>query len=110
MQLGHSGLETLFWRQAALNAVGPIVAAVFGGAAVDLVVRLAQHRRELRRLRSSLSIDMMQVAYSFYRPMIEIIRFEAYSTHQVREGRYRLTFRGKSQQQHKDMEDLDSEV
>lgn len=49
---------------------------------------------------------MMRVAYSFYRSMIEMIRAEAYSTLQVKEGRYRLAFRDKSQQQHKDIEDL----
>lgn len=98
--------QALFWRQAALNSVGPIVAAVLGGAVVDLVVRLAQNRRELRRLRSSLSTDMMRTAYGFYRPMIEIIRTESYANHQAKAGLYRIALHGKSKQKYIDIEDL----
>jgi hypothetical protein len=104
--IGPFWTQALFWKQAALNSVGPIVAAVFGGAAVDLVVRLAQNRRELHRLRSSLSTDMMRTAYGFYRPMIEIIRTESYANHLAKAGLYRFALHGKSRQKYMDMEDL----
>lgn len=69
-------VQPTFWEQITLDAVAPIVAAVFGGIAVNFVVRLAQRRRERQQLRSSLSLDMMRIAYGFYRPLIEVIRRE----------------------------------
>ena len=68
----------LFWRQVALNAVSPIVAAVFGGLIVGFIVRRAQNHRADLALRTSISIDMMQVAYGFYTKLIEVIRRERY--------------------------------
>jgi hypothetical protein len=98
--------QAVFWRQVTLNAVSPIVAAVFGGIAVNFVVRLAQRRRERQQLRSSLSLDMMRAAYGFYRPLIEVIRRESYATHQKRADRHLFAVRSKTQQQSIDFGDL----
>lgn len=67
-----------FWRQVALNAVSPIVAAVFGGLIVGFIVRRAQNNQADLALRTSISIDMMQITYGFYRKLMEVIRRERY--------------------------------
>jgi hypothetical protein len=95
-----------FWRQVTLNAVSPIVAVVFGGIIVNFVVRLAQRRRERQELRSSLSLDMIQAAYGFYRPLIEVIRKESYSAPQDRTDRHLFIFRSKARRQSVDFGDL----
>lgn len=43
--------QAAFWRQVTLNAVSPIVAAIFGGVAVGLLIRWVQRLRERRQLR-----------------------------------------------------------
>ena len=68
-----------FWRQAALNAVSPVVAALLGGLVVGILVQRAQDRRERQRLRSTLSFEMMRSAYGFYFPLIEVIRTRHYA-------------------------------
>jgi hypothetical protein len=74
-----NGLAEAFWRQAALNAVSPAVAALLGGLVVSILVQRAQGRRERQKLRSSLSFDMLKAAYGFYFPLIEVIRKEHYA-------------------------------
>jgi hypothetical protein len=98
-------LADTFWRQAALNAVSPIIAALLGGLVVGFLIQWAQGLRERRQLRSSLSFDMMRTAYSFYRPLIEAIRRENYAA--LRETTYRsfFVFRRKTQQR-SDLGDL----
>jgi hypothetical protein len=100
-------LADTFLRQAALNAVSPITAAVFGGVAVSLLIRWAQRRRERRQLRNSLSFEMMRTAYSFYFPLIEIIRRERYAALRGTTDRRFFLFGSKTQQrQSVDLGDL----
>jgi hypothetical protein len=70
-----------FWRQAALNSVSPIVAALLGGVVVGILVQRAQARRERQALRTNLSFEMMRTAYGFYFPLIEAVRSLAYTEH-----------------------------
>ncbi|WP_405161379.1 hypothetical protein OG203_34280 [Nocardia sp. NBC_01499] len=65
-----------FWRQAALNAVSPTVAALLGGLVVSVLIQQAQARRETRTLRQDLSTEMMTVAYAFYFRLTEVVRVE----------------------------------
>lgn len=85
LALAH-GVATPFWRQVALNAVSPAVAALLGGFVVSILVQQAQARRERQQLRSALSCDMMKTAYGFYFPLIEMVRSEHYAALQ-RAGR-----------------------
>lgn len=104
--IGTFWTQQTFWRQVTLNAVSSLVAAVFGGIVVNIVIRLAQRRRELRQLRSSLSVDMIRTAYGFYRPMIEIIRTEAYAPYQHKASLHLFNFRHNGLQQHAALDDL----
>ncbi len=45
LALAH-GVASSFWRQVALNAVSPAVAALLGGFVVSILVQQAQARRE----------------------------------------------------------------
>ncbi|MGC1283154.1 MAG: hypothetical protein WA895_09500 [Streptosporangiaceae bacterium] len=101
--LGLSGLSAQpiadsFWRQAALNAISPVLAAVLGGLVVSLIIQRVQDRRatlkqqedlqrselrqqeELQRAeteqRTQISLEMMRIAYSFYARLIELTRIE----------------------------------
>lgn len=85
---GHYVAEA-FWRQAALNAVSPVVAALLGGLVVSILVQQAQDRRERQRLRSTLSFEMMRAAYGFYFPLIEAVRKQHYAAYE-REARRRF--------------------
>lgn len=76
-QLIHPIAES-FWRQAALNTVSPIVAALLGGLVVGLIVQYAQNRRTTFSLRTTLSFEVMQVAYACYYRVEEAIRRERY--------------------------------
>jgi hypothetical protein len=76
--LAASPVADPFWRQALLNAVSPLVAALFGGLVVGLIVQRAQDRRDNITLRNTLSFEMIQVAYSFYRRTQETIRIQRY--------------------------------
>jgi hypothetical protein len=67
-----------FWKEAILAGIGPIVAAIFGGLAVGLIVQYVQNRREFLTFSTSLSLDMMQIAYGFYTRLIEVIRQKHY--------------------------------
>jgi hypothetical protein len=67
-----------FWREAALNAVSPVVAALLGGLVVSILIQQAQDRRASQTLRASLSTEMMKVAYGFYFKLIEVVRIEHY--------------------------------
>lgn len=67
-----------FWRQVALNAVSPIVAALLGGLVVSLIIQYTQDRRAMLALRTSLSFEVMQVAYACYYRVEEAIRRERY--------------------------------
>jgi hypothetical protein len=102
---GHAIADS-FWRQAALNSVAPIVAALLGGIVVNFVVRLAQRRRERQQLRSSLSLDMMRTAYGFYRPLIEDIRTISYSVSLSRPNRRVRVFQHPNPLQDIDLSDL----
>jgi hypothetical protein len=89
---GHS-IADAFWRQAALNAVSPIVAALLGGLVVSVLVQQAQDRRNRQQLRSTLSFEMMRTAYGFYFPLMEAVRRQHYSVVQRRAGRrFQLLF------------------
>jgi hypothetical protein len=76
-----------FWRDAALNSVSPVLAAVLGGLVVSLIIERVQGRRsELRRederqraeteRRSQLGLDIMKTAFTFYTRLIEATRVE----------------------------------
>jgi hypothetical protein len=76
-----------FWREAALNSVSPVLAAVLGGLAVSLIIERVQERRsrirreeERRRTeterRTQLSLDIMKTAFTFYARLIEATRVE----------------------------------
>jgi hypothetical protein len=78
-----------FMQQLTLDAVSPIVAALFGGLVVSLICqRVQNHRAELqqceerkiaeRERRSHISLDMMRVAFAFYRRLIDVTRTEQY--------------------------------
>ena len=82
-----------FWKQAALNAVSPIVAALLGGLVVSILVQQAQLRRERQQLRSTLSFEMMKTAYGFYFPLIELVRAQHYATSDSSVRRLRLVSR-----------------
>lgn len=99
--------QEAFWRQAALDAVSPLVAAVLGGLAVTLICSQVQARREeqVRReellqfdlrqeedrlreeseRRNQISLDIMRIAFGFYTRLIEPTRVEQY------EGRHQVT-------------------
>jgi hypothetical protein len=99
-------LADTFWREAALNAVSPVLASLLGGLVVGSLVRWAQGRRERQQLRSALSFDMMRTAYSFYQPLIEAIRREHYTGREAA-GRHFIAFRGKAwQRQRADLGEL----
>lgn len=99
--------QAAFWRQVTLNAVSPIVAAIFGGIAVGLLLRWAQRLRERRQLRDSLCCDMMQTAYGFYYPLIEQTRRKHYAALQGGADQRFSIFRGKTRQmQSADLSDL----
>jgi hypothetical protein len=84
--LAASPAGDAFWRQALLNAVSPLVAALVGGWAVGLIVRRAQDRRENRTLRNTLGFEMIQVAYAFYRRTTEAIRTQRYEIRNAASG------------------------
>jgi hypothetical protein len=76
--LGPAPLADSFIQQLQLAIITPIVAALFGGVAVGLIVQYSQARREFLTVRTALSVDMMEVAYSFYTRLMEVIRQEYY--------------------------------
>jgi hypothetical protein len=76
-----------FVRQAALNAVSPVVAALLGGLIVTLISqRVQNHRAEIlrgqelqrseRERRAQISLGLMKTAFSFYTRLIELTRVE----------------------------------
>jgi hypothetical protein len=67
-----------FWHQMFLNATGPVLATALGAGLLGFIALRLQHRREDQTWRESLSVRMMDVAYSFYLPMQEIIRLRHY--------------------------------
>jgi hypothetical protein len=71
-------LADSFTQQLQLAIITPIVAAVFGGVAVGLIIQYSQARREFLTVRTTLSVEMMEVAYSFYTRLIEVVRQEYY--------------------------------
>jgi hypothetical protein len=71
-------LADSFVQQLQIAIITPIVAALFGGVAVGLIVQYSQSRREFLTVRTALSVDMMEVAYSFYTRLIEVIRQDYY--------------------------------
>jgi len=90
-------LADTFWRQAALNAVSPIIAALLGGLVVGFLVQWTQGRRERQQLRSALSFDMIRTTYSFYCPLIEAIRREYYAASRKTTNLHFPAFRSKKQ-------------
>jgi len=91
MQTGKAQLEILaialarqqpisdsFTQQVQLAILTPVVAAIFGGVFVGLVIQHYQGRREFLTVRTNLSIDMMQDAYAFYTRLIEVVRQRHY--------------------------------
>jgi hypothetical protein len=87
-----------FSQQLYIAIVTPIVAAVFGGLVVGLIVQQVQNRRELVTLRTNLSVEMTAVAYDFYTRLIEVVRQQHYGRyHGMRRLLHRntnLTVRG----------------
>jgi hypothetical protein len=96
--LSAQSIADSFWRQAALNAISPVLAALLGGLVVSLIIQQVQDRRttlkrqedlqlselkqqeELQRAateqRTQVSLEMMRIAYSFYARLIELTRIE----------------------------------
>jgi hypothetical protein len=63
-------VATSFWYQAALNAVAPLVTAVFGlliaGIAVNFLARILQDRRAANELKHELISQMTETASTLY--------------------------------------------
>lgn len=103
------GVADSFWREAALNSISPVLAAVLGGLIVSLIIQRVQDRRselrrgeeyqrsELRReeesqrseaeRRAQLGLDIMKTAFDFYTRRIEAARVEEYDgVHRIELG------------------------
>ena len=81
---GTPTLAESFARQAGLNIVGPLVAALVGGLLVQWILKRMDSSRAERNRNSQLSLAAMELAYTFYTQLIETVRVEEY------EGRVEL--------------------
>lgn len=71
-------LADSFGQQVGVAAIGAFITALLGGVAAGLIIQYAQNRREFVTVRTQLSLEMMRIGYSFYYPLIEVVRQKYY--------------------------------
>lgn len=71
-------LAESFGDQIAVAVIGAMATAAFAGLAVGLIIQHLQRRREFLTFKTSLTLDMMEVAYGFYTRLMEVARQQHY--------------------------------